>query len=34
MRSLKAGELCIPQIPSATNVFEISDMQEGNLRMS
>jgi hypothetical protein len=22
--------LCIPQIPSATNVLEISDMQEGN----
>jgi hypothetical protein len=22
--------LCIPQIPSATNALEISDMQEGN----
>jgi hypothetical protein len=27
---MKSG-LCIPQIPSATNVLEISDMQEGNL---
>ena len=25
--------LCIPQIPSATNAFEISDMQEGNLSL-
>ena len=23
-------QLCIPQIPSAMNVLEISDMQEGN----
>jgi hypothetical protein len=29
-----AGKTVSPQIPSATNVLEISDMQEGNWRMS